>query len=380
MANEEHLAQLVQGVDSWNQWREKNPKVRPDLSGADLRGADLRGADLRGADLHEATLYWADLSEANLRGANLNGAFLDGANLHEANLHEAILDMAELCRADLSKAKLGEAHLGRADLGGADLSEADLCMANLGGAKLGEATLRGANLRWTNLHETNLAGASFTGAQLIETNLTNANLTGCRIYGVSAWNLTLEGAQQKDLIITRDYEPVITVDNLEVAQFIYLLLNNKKIRDVIDTITSKAVLILGRFTPERKAVLDTLREELRKRNYLPIMFDFDKPASKDLTGTVSTLANMARFIVADLTDPRSVPHELATVVRDTVVPVQPILLEGQQEYAMFMDLKRRHHWVLEPYQYSSSEQLIAQLEERVIAPAEAKAEELKKST
>ena len=60
----------------------------------------------------------------------------------------------------------------------------------------------------------------------------------------------------------------------------------QKIRDVIDTITSKAVLILGRFTPERKAVLDALREELRKRDYLPILFDFEKPASKDLTGTV----------------------------------------------------------------------------------------------
>jgi hypothetical protein len=51
-------------------------------------------------------------------------------------------------------------------------------------------------------------------------------------------------------------EPIITVDNIEVAQFIYLMLHNEKIRDVIDTITSKAVLILGRFTGERKAVLD----------------------------------------------------------------------------------------------------------------------------
>jgi len=49
-----------------------------------------------------------------------------------------------------------------------------------------------------------------------------------------------------NLIITDDNEPTITVDNLEVAQFIYLLLNNQKIRDVIDTITSKVVLILGR--------------------------------------------------------------------------------------------------------------------------------------
>ena len=50
------------------------------------------------------------------------------------------------------------------------------------------------------------------------------------------------------------YEAPSQVDDLEVAQFIYLLLNNQNVRQVIDTITSKIVLILGRFTPERKAV------------------------------------------------------------------------------------------------------------------------------
>jgi hypothetical protein len=109
---------------------------------------------------------------------------------------------------------------------------------------------------------------------------------------------------------------VITVDNLEVAQFIYLLLHNEKIREVIDTITSKVVLILGRFTPERKAVLDAMREELRRRNYLPILFDFEKPARRDLTETVSTLAHMARFIIADITEAKSIPQELQRIVLD----------------------------------------------------------------
>jgi hypothetical protein len=44
---------------------------------------------------------------------------------------------------------------------------------------------------------------------------------------------------------------------------------------------------------------------------------------------------------------------------------------------MFPDLKRRHPWVLEPYSYASPEQLIANLSERVITPAEAKARELR---
>src|SRR5262245_22398472 len=88
---------------------------------------------------------------------------------------------------------------------------------------------------------------------------------------------------------------IVTIDNLEVGQFIYLLLNNQKIRQVIDTITSKVVVILGRFTGERKRVLDAIREELRKHDYIPVLFDFEKRASKDITGTVETRARMARF-------------------------------------------------------------------------------------
>jgi hypothetical protein len=41
----------------------------------------------------------------------------------------------------------------------------------------------------------------------------------------------------------------------------------------------KVVLILGRFTPERKTVLDAIRDQLRKRDYLPILFDFQKPGA-----------------------------------------------------------------------------------------------------
>jgi len=81
-----------------------------------------------------------------------------------------------------------------------------------------------------------------------------ANLTGCQIYGISAWDVQLERAIQLDLIITPTTVPAITVDNLEVAQFIYLLFNNKKIRDVIETVGKKVVLILGSFTPDRKAI------------------------------------------------------------------------------------------------------------------------------
>jgi hypothetical protein len=89
------------------------------------------------------------------------------------------------------------------------------------------------------VREADLSGASLQGALLLDTDLTDADLIGCRGHGVSAWRVKLERAKQQSLIITDKNEPEITVDNIEVAQFIYLMLNNEKVRDVIDTITSK---------------------------------------------------------------------------------------------------------------------------------------------
>ena len=227
MANDEHVAILEQGMEAWNAWREKNPGIVPDLTKSDLVGADLTGA----------ILYLTDLVDADLRGARLRGANLTEANLVGANLQGA---------------GLMEAPLERADLGGANLRD----------AKLMQADLRDANLNKANLSGANLFGANLQDVMLVETDLTGADLSGCRIYGVSAWGLIIkppESAKQHNLIITRPDEPTVTVDNIEVAQFVYLLLHNEKIRDVIDTVGKKAVLLLGRFTDERKAVLDALR-------------------------------------------------------------------------------------------------------------------------
>jgi hypothetical protein len=337
MANEEHVAILRQGVEAWNTWRQENQKIIPDLSSTDLRGKDLRRVNFARTDLHAAILARANLSEgilimANLRMANLIEADLHGTDLIEADLHRANLRKAFLARSILS------------------------------GAKLVRANLRGAFLRH---------------ALLVETDFSEADLTGCHVYGISAWDLTLHGAKQHDLVITNVGQPVITADNIEVAQFIYLLLHSDKIRHAIDSITSKVVLILGRFTPERKAVLDALRDELRKHDYLPVLFDFEKPAGQTVTETVSLLARMARFVVADITDAKSVPQELSVIVPDLPsVPVQPLLLEGSGEYGMFEHF-RRYPWVLPIHVYPSPEQLIANLSDRVIAPAEAKVRELR---
>ena len=290
MAHREHIAVLAQGVEAWNRWREANPHERPSLPNADLAELGLAGCNL---------------AFANLAGARLMRTDLTGADLH-------------FC--DLTCANLMEATLDNANLDGANL----FC-ANFAIAGLERARLRRCNLM---------------GAVLVQAKLTGADLTQSRVYGVSAWNARLDGAVQADLIVTAPDEPQVTVDHLEVAQFVDLVLHNENIRNALDTLTSKLVLILGRFTAERKAVLDALRAALRERNYAPVIFDFEQ-ARQTTDETISTLAHMSKFVLADLTDAKSVLQELRSIVPNSpAVAVQPLLLASQSEPGMLRDFGR----------------------------------------
>ena len=187
--------------------------------------------------------------------------------------------------------------------------------------------------------------------------------------------MSLKNTTQRDLVITDHGAVAVTVDNIKLAQFIYLLLKNDEIRHIIDTITSKVVIILGRFTDERKKVLDALRQELRARDYTPILFDFEKPASRDLTETLLTLASMSRFVIADISAAKSIPQELSHIIPHLPsVPVQPVLLASDREYAMFEHWKR-YEWVLPDFLYQDEAHLLASLTDKVIAPAEQKRRE-----
>lgn len=227
----------------------------------------------------------------------------------------------------------------------------------------------------------NLVEANLSGAKLIRTNLCNTTLTGCSVYGASVWDITVnDQTNQKNLVITDRGQPVITVDNIKVAQFIYLLLNNQEIRDVIDTITSKAVLILGRFSEQRKPVLDALREELRKHDYLPILFDFEPEANRSTVETITTLARMARFVIADLTDAKSVLQELQAIVPDLPSVAVRFLIKKSQHEPGMLDHIRRYPWVITgAYEYEDGEEVMASIEENVIGPAETKVKELRRS-
>lgn len=408
MANEEQLSILKQGVDVWNRWREENPDVvislsKADLSGVflrrfnfqnvDLREANLQKADLIGANLSNANLTKCQLRSADLRRANISNANLRNARLTDANLEGVIfdnanLDGARLNKANLSGANLSEIHLNGANLRDANLSDANLSharliaaslsSANLNRANLSGANLREANLREADLSEVDLREANLTGAFFVQTNIEKARISNSLIYAINVWDIKGEFEEQKDLRINKEGEFAITVDNIKVAQFVYLILNNEEIRDVINVLTSKSVLVLGRFSiPERKMILDAIRKKLRDYNLLPIVFDFDQPTDKDFTETIKTLAGLCYFVIADVTNPKSSPLELQATVPDYQIPFVPIIQEGEKPFAMMVDLQKKYDWVLNTVSYDSQETLIKVLKPLIIDPAMKKHQELR---
>jgi uncharacterized protein YjbI with pentapeptide repeats len=352
MASAEQIALLRRGAADWNGWRRVAHPGVPDLAKADLRGLPLHGANLRAANLGGADLEAAQLGQADLRGAFLGGAVLDRADLDHALLKGATLIGASLREATLT---------------GADLRHADLRQAHLDGARLAAASLVGANLHQASLVSADLDGADLTSAQLVETCLRDARLQRCRVYGVAAWNVDVTGAVQTDLVVTAKGDAEVTVDDIEVAQLVHLVLNSAALSKCLDTVTSKLVLILGRFSDERKPVLDAIRADLRLLGLVPVVFDFEKPARRSLTDTVATLAHLARLVIADITDARSVPYELARIVPHLPsVPLLPILHASDVPFALFADLQV-YSWVLPIIQYEDEALLLAAIRARLAA-------------
>ena len=332
MADSEHIDLIKSGVETWNSWRTEFPENGPGLRLIDFE-KEFRESN-RGYDMPEFNGYNfsdADFYGVTLRNCDFNNCVFDGSKIH----------CSDLCFANFTECSF---------------RGVEMRLARIGSANFYDCTFEDCDFSYTSAGKTGFCGSqikncTFDHMSLVQTNFTNASIHSTSVYGTSAWDLVLDGTDQRDIIIAGE-NGAVTVDNIEIAQFIYLLINNSRIRDVIDTLTSKVVLILGRFSPNRKRVLDELRDLLRKNGYVPVLFDFDKPQSRDLTETISTIAHLSRFVIADLTDAKSVPQELTrTIPHLPSVPVQPIIAKDNREYGMFEHLER-YSWVLDIAVYS----------------------------
>jgi uncharacterized protein YjbI with pentapeptide repeats len=293
MTEEDPSQILMQGSKFWNAWRERNP-----------------------GSVNFAKPHWYSL---NFSGMNLSEVFIGGAFAEGLTLRDSVFEDAHFEEGDFSRANFS-----------------------------------GATFHNTKFNKTILTGANFDGASFVNCNLNRVNLVGASfrvkeitetvVYGIAAWDLqTSDDMKQSKLVIERTYElysdliqqgkvPMM-VDDIELAQFVYFLSKHAKMRDTLNILNDRGVLLLGRFKDGGLDRLYSMREWFQHNGYVAMIFDFARPDNLSLTETVVTMAGLSKFVVADLSG-SSVPAELQSIFTQIKKPV----LAFGDPYTLFPDL------------------------------------------
>lgn len=153
--------------------------------------------------------------------------------------------------------------------------------------------------------------------------------------------------------------------------------------EIMSELSRRRVLILGRFTGRRLKVLEGIKAHLaaHPNRYIPELFTFRKPDSRDLVESIIGFAALSRFIIADLSEPKSLPSELEAIVPHfQSVPVVPVINQTGREYATFSSVQRRPNVVKPTVRYRDLDDLLQKLDSAIVPLAEQKLDEVKLAT
>jgi hypothetical protein len=149
--------------------------------------------------------------------------------------------------------------------------------------------------------------------------------------------------------------------------------------EIMSELTRRRVLILGRFKERRLNLLEAIQRHLaqHRNRYIPELFTFKRPDSRDLVESILGFASLSRFVIADLSEPRSVQQELQAIVPNfQSVPIVPIINEGGREFATFASLARRPNVVQPTLRYRNVEDLLRKIDREIVPAAEALREKM----
>jgi len=263
-----------------------------------------------------------NFSNLKLSGVSIYKAFAEGLKIQDSTFDGVYFDDGDFSRADFSNCHFLNCHFNKTIFTDANFFEATFINCNL--------------------NRVNLTNTNFMVKEVSET----------VIYGISAWDIQIsQESKQSKLVIEKTYDLYsdiiaqgrvpLMVDNIELAQFIYYLSNHQKFRDTINILNRKGVLLLGKFKDGGLDRLYKLKDWFADRNYLPMIFDFDRPSGMDYTETIITLSGLSKLVVADLSGD-SVPHELHAILDNFSKPV--IAYYDKSPYSMLKDLKRKNRY------------------------------------
>lgn len=311
----------------------------------------------------------------DLRWINLS--FEDFEKIKFKYLEKGELVGPDFSYADLTGADFLSAKLMNSDFEGSIIKDtkfhASLIMgSNFKNSIVNNSSFLSANLWGSNFNSAIIRDSDFNGCNLSNVDLSNAEISNCYIYGISAWEIKRnDSTKTNNLIITRRFSKgaEINVDDIELAQFISLIMDNKKISNLINSMRTKSVLILGSFNNKTKLVLDRIKEVLPNYNLIPIVFDFIPSEKQDLIETVKTIALLSSFVIVDLSIPAGQLHELASIVRETYIPFATIADKDSKQTIMLNEFRHQYWFRSDKFMYSIEkykEQIPSLLENEII--------------
>ncbi len=237
MANKKHLRMLTRGYVKWNEWRDQNPEVIPDLSSAKIKNKNFDNYNFENIDFREAHLYHCSFRRANLVRSNFWLATLDESNLSGSDLSEAIITDANLWSAIISYADalatdFTGSNLQHINASHANLEEANFSYCNLRGALLDKANFKKAIFQDTILADinfksiNNLDQIQHLGPSVIDlksilqsTGLPKDFLLGCGLTPIELSVIHLLKASQSEIQFDELLERLLAIRNQEKIVF-----------------------------------------------------------------------------------------------------------------------------------------------------------------
>jgi uncharacterized protein YjbI with pentapeptide repeats len=219
MANVEHFAKLLEGINAWNSWREADPDIKPDLSDVEIGDEDFLEKYQGEKGGSHLDFEQANFSFVNFKGAGLSNLNLSGAKLHDSSFLESMLNNivchgGDWSDADFTATQFTEPDFFESDFqscnfhkakfwNGANLKDCNFWGANMDNAILSGVDLENAQMGDTSMVHANLEGANLKSANLWAADLQDANLSSAQCHDTNMLNVNLTGGALKDAVLER---------------------------------------------------------------------------------------------------------------------------------------------------------------------------------
>lgn len=258
-----------------------------------------------------------------------------------------------------------------------DFFDTDISRCRFTGCGFSDSKIIESNLNNSVFNDCTFSEIDFYGSSFINAHFLGGVLSDCSVYGVNVWNITMEDVKQSGFIVKHDLakDVVTEVNDIELASLVNYLADNRKFSSMYDG--SNFVLILGNFGPEHKENLEHLKTKLSNfRNYVPILCDWSVGDARNLLELIVLLAGFSRFIVVDLSGPRSVPAELQAILTSMLIPVIPLICKNEDAYSAYSYISR-FQWVEDLVRYENFGEILDNLETIIVNRAEKLISELR---